>query len=129
MRSCAGAGFLEALLGEKVPPPPENVPPLTEPAAGPESPTLRQQLESHRARAECASCHSKMDPLGFGLENFDVLGRWRTEDRGNPIDAEGTLPSGERFTGPAELKRVLLARKDQFITPPDPQDGRVRTRA
>ena len=59
--------------------------------------TIRQQLEKHRAKAECASCHSRMDPLGFGLENFDALGRWRTEQGGQPVDSSGVLPTGEKF--------------------------------
>jgi hypothetical protein len=109
-----GRWILESLLGEKVNPPPPNVPPLDANPAVAER-TVREQLEAHRANPECASCHSKMDPLGFGLENFDVLGRWREQDRGRPIDAQGVLPSGERFTGPAQLKSVLMARKEQVM--------------
>lgn len=109
-----GRWVLESLLGEKVNPPPPNVPPLDANPAVAER-TVREQLEAHRANPECASCHSKMDPLGFGMENFDVLGRWRDQDRGRPIDAQGILPSGERFTGPVELKSVLMNRKDQVM--------------
>jgi hypothetical protein len=109
-----GRWVLESLLGDKVPPPPPDVPALEEPEkAGPR--TLREQLETHRTKSECAACHDKMDPLGFGLENFDVLGRWREKDRGQPIDPAGTLPSGQTYSGPAGLKGVLLERKDAIV--------------
>ncbi len=62
----------------------------------------------------CASCHNTLDPLGFGLENFDAIGRWRTHDDGGPIDSSGTLPSGETFRGPVELVRILKERREQF---------------
>lgn len=110
-----GKWVLESLLGEKVNPPPPDTPPLEERSEEAARLTLREQLELHRAKPECASCHSKMDPLGFGLENFDVLGRWRATDRGQPIDARGVLPSGEQFIGPSGLKAHLLARKDDVI--------------
>jgi hypothetical protein len=78
--------------------------------------TIRQQLEKHRSKAECASCHARMDPLGFGLENFDVLGRWRTEQGGKPLDTSGELPSGEKFSGPQELKKILIEkRRTEFL--------------
>jgi hypothetical protein len=109
-----GRWVLESLLGDKVPPPPPDVPPLEEAAKAGHT-TLREQLEIHRTKSECAACHDKMDPLGFGLENFDVLGRWRETDRGQPIDPTGTLPSGQTYTGPAGLKGVLLERKDAII--------------
>src|SRR5256885_5745364 len=67
---------------------------------------FRSQLEKHRIKSECASCHDKMDPLGFGLENFDVLGRWRDTDHERPIDAQGTLPSGQTFTGDRKSTRL-----------------------
>jgi hypothetical protein len=111
-----GRWILDALLGDKIPPPPPDVPALNEEAAAkPGGLSLRKQLEVHRSKAECASCHDKMDPLGFGLENFDALGRWRNQLNGEPVDAKGTLPSGEFYEGPAGLKRVLMARKDQII--------------
>ena len=106
---------MEALLGEKVKPPPPDVPPLEETGEKANGLSLRAQLEVHRTKAECAACHDKMDPLGFGLENFDVLGRWRNEDRGQPIDARGTLGSDVIYEGPAGLKNVLLGRKDEVI--------------
>jgi hypothetical protein len=110
-----GRWIMEALLGEKVNPPPPDVPALEENTEKSAHLTLRAQLEAHRTKPECASCHDKMDPLGFGLENFDVLGRWRTEDHGQPIDAQGKLPSGVTYSGPAGLKTVLLTRKDDVI--------------
>ncbi|MBI4658694.1 MAG: DUF1592 domain-containing protein [Verrucomicrobia bacterium] len=110
-----GKWILESILGEKVQPPPPDTPALEEAPEKVGHLSLRGQLEAHRAKPECASCHSRIDPLGFGLENFDVLGRWRDTDRGQPIDAQGTLPSGESFTGPAGLKLLLLARKEDVI--------------
>ena len=111
-----GRWLLEALLGDKIPPPPSDVPALDEAAAEKHGGlSLRKQLEQHRIKAECAACHDKMDPLGFGLENYDVLGRWRDELHNEPIEARGTLPSGESYDGPAGLKKVLLARKDKIM--------------
>ena len=69
----------------------------------------------HRSKAICASCHNRIDPLGFALENYDVLGRWRTEDSGKPIDNRGQLPDGTKIDGPDQLKKVLLARKQVFL--------------
>ena len=69
--------------------------------------SLRQQLEAHRQNATCASCHARMDPLGFGLENFDAIGAWRTQDGKFPIDSSGVLPDGRSFKGAAELKSIL----------------------
>lgn len=109
-----GRWILEDILGARVPPPPPNVPALEEAGHGDDSLSLRQRLELHRKNPECASCHDRMDPLGFGLENFDAIGRWRVDDGGVPIDAEGTLPSGDKFVGAQELKQVLLKRKDEF---------------
>ena len=71
-------------------------------------------MEQHRKDPACANCHAKMDPLGFGLENFDAVGAWRTIDGKDTIDASGVLPSGESFTGPAQLKKILIARKRDF---------------
>jgi hypothetical protein len=110
-----GRWVLESMLGEKVKPPPPDVPALEEHSEKAKNLSLREQLEQHRLKAECASCHDKMDPLGFGMENFDVLGRWRDTDRGQPIDSKGTLPNGDSFTGPAGLKTILMSRKDEVI--------------
>jgi hypothetical protein len=111
-----GKWILDAILGTPPPPPPPNVPALEEAASGGAAPaTLRERLARHRADAVCANCHAKIDPLGFALENYDVLGRWRETDGGARVDARGELPSGETFEGPAGLKKVLLARKDLFL--------------
>ena len=110
-----GKWVLEQLLGTPPPPPPANVPELEE--ENPKKPTrqtLRQRLEEHRKNPTCASCHAKMDPIGFGLENFDAVGKWRRTDHGRPLDTAGVLPTGEKFSGPAELKKILLERKEKF---------------
>ncbi len=106
-----GKWLLDTVLGERVPPPPPNVPPLKEEAATSSAASVRQQLEEHRRNPDCAACHNRMDPLGFGMESFDVIGRLRTDN----VDASGKLPSGESFNGPEGLKDILLARKDQII--------------
>jgi hypothetical protein len=111
-----GRWVLEELLGAEVPPPPPNVPELAPKDKKGNALNLRQQLEMHRSKTECASCHNRMDPLGFGLENYDPLGRWRTEQDGKPIDTVGVLPTGEKFDGPEELKRLLLEkRRPEFL--------------
>jgi hypothetical protein len=110
-----GKWVLEQLLGEGVPPPPPNVPTLPEDDnEHPEGLTFRQQLEVHRENPECASCHDRMDPIGFGLENFDPIGRWRVTQADLPVDATGTLPNGDSFSGPQELKAIIFKRKDAF---------------
>lgn len=110
-----GKWILENILGTPPPPPPANVPALPENHPGAASLTLRERLEQHRADPTCASCHSRIDPLGFALENYDVLGRWRTEDSGKPIDSKGQLPDGTEIAGPDDLKKVLLERKDPIL--------------
>jgi hypothetical protein len=110
-----GGWLLARILGERVPPPPPDVPALEEEGATLAAQSLRERLEQHRARPECATCHDRIDPLGFGLEHFDAIGRWRADDAGLPIDASGQLPSGEKFDGSEGLKRILLARSDQFL--------------
>jgi len=109
-----GKWLLESILGTPPPPPPPNVPPLAEGPAQ-ESHTVRERLAQHRANPACASCHSRIDPLGFALENYDVLGRWRSEEAGKPVDAKGELPDGTTFDGPEQLKAVLLQKKDVFL--------------
>jgi hypothetical protein len=89
------------------------VPDLDQAKVG-EDATLRQRMEVHRANPVCASCHSKMDPLGFGLENFDAIGSWRDKDGKSPIDASGQLPDGKKFNGPAELAATLTSQRDAF---------------
>ena len=108
-----GKWVLENLLNAPPPPPPPNVPPLEEAKAG-TSASLRQVMEAHRANALCASCHSKMDPLGFGLENYNAIGEWRDQDGKFPIDSSGLLPDGRTFKGPEELKAILLSNKAAF---------------
>jgi hypothetical protein len=112
-----GKWVLDDILGAPPPPPPPDVLKLPEEDnADAKGKTLRQQMERHRADAACASCHARMDPIGFGLENFDAVGRWRDTDAGQPVDAAGVLVSGEAFKGPAELKKVLTtAKRDQFV--------------
>jgi hypothetical protein len=101
-----GKYLLENILGAPPPPPPPDVPALDEQAVG-SAGSLRQQLEKHRSNAICASCHNRMDVLGFGLENYDAVGKWRTMDGNFPIDVSGTLPNGKSFATPAELKVLL----------------------
>jgi hypothetical protein len=111
-----GKWVLENILGAPPPPPPPNVPELNESKEAVLTGTLRQRMEQHRANPGCASCHARMDPIGFGLENFDAIGGWREKDSGLPIDASGTLVTGESFTGPAGLRAILLKQKrEEFI--------------
>jgi hypothetical protein len=109
-----GKWILEVLLDEPPPPPPPNVPELAETAKAAPDATLRQQLETHRANPVCASCHQTMDALGFGMENFDAIGRYRETDAGKPLDTTGTLPGGKQFNGPVELIAVLKTRDCDF---------------
>lgn len=109
-----GKWVLEQLLGTPPPPPPPNVPVLTEDAKALTAATLRLRMEQHRSKPSCAVCHNKLDPLGFGLENFDAVGAWRNQDSGRPVDSSGTLPSGESFRGPKELKAILKAHSPEF---------------
>jgi len=109
-----GKWILENILNDPPPPPPPSVPALDDSKVG-ESATLRQQMEAHRANAVCASCHAKMDPLGFGLENLNAIGQWRDMDGKLPVDASGSLPGGKSFTGPKELKALLMQDRDKFV--------------
>jgi hypothetical protein len=108
-----GKWVLDNLLDAPPPDPPPNVPIIDEAAIG-DSATQREQLEAHRADPTCASCHRRMDPLGFGLENFDAVGAWRTMDGKFPIDASGVLPGGHKFEGPDELRAILRGQPDAF---------------
>ena len=111
-----GKWVLENLLGMPPPPPPANVPSLTPHGQDGKPLSMRQQMELHRTNAVCAACHARMDPLGFALENYDGVGKWRTEDAGAPIDPSGALLDGTRFEGPAGLTSLLLTRyRDQFV--------------
>ena len=108
-----GKYVLNNILGTPPPPPPPDVPALDEASVG-TSASLRQQMEKHRSNAVCASCHNKMDALGFGLENYDGTGKWRTTDGKFPVDSTGVLPSGKSFNGPAELRAILKDDMPQF---------------
>lgn len=110
-----GKWILDNLLNSPPPPPPANVPPLDESPVNGRKLTTREQVERHRANPVCASCHNRIDPLGFALENFDVTGRWRTKDDGGPIDASGKLSNGAAFSGPKGLRDLLLNRGDGFV--------------
>jgi hypothetical protein len=102
-----GKWILQQVLGSPPPPPPPNVADLDDSVAAEDAASLRERLELHRANPQCASCHRQMDALGFALENYDAIGRWRDRDGTFPIDSSGTLPGGRSFTGAAELKQVL----------------------
>jgi hypothetical protein len=108
--------MLENLLGTPPPPPPGDVPPFP-PEAGEngEIRSVRERLAAHRKNPVCANCHAPMDPLGFALENFDAVGKWRTLDANAPIDASGVLVDGTKFTGPAELRQTLVQRESQIV--------------
>jgi len=108
-----GKWVLDNLLAAPPPDPPAGVPRLDESKVGVER-SIRDQMEAHRANVTCAACHVRMDPLGFGLENFDATGAWRTVDGKFPVDASGALPDGRKFTGPQELEAVLRQDGDAF---------------
>ena len=110
-----GNWILDNLLGAPPPPPPPNVPNLRENTVS-ESLPMRARLAEHRANAACASCHDLMDPIGFALENFDAIGRWRTAEDGLPIDVTGGLPDGSKFAGVAGLESGLLKQPDLFVS-------------
>ena len=97
-----GRWVLEQILGAPPPPPPPNVPELPEAEAAVSAGSLRQRLEQHRANPACANCHARMDPIGFALENFDAVGRYRSHDGETPIDSAGELPDGTQIGGPAD---------------------------
>ena len=109
-----GKWVMEEILGSPPPPAPPMIKTLPTSDKGRNGLTFRQQLEVHRSRAECASCHKTMDQLGFGLENFSPVGSWRDTVANLPVDASGELPDGSKFTGPVELKRLLVLRRDEF---------------
>jgi hypothetical protein len=110
-----GKWVLEELLGTPPPPPPAMVKALPTDDRIRNGLTFRQRLEMHRKRADCATCHSRLDPLGFGLENYDVLGRWRDQIQQKPVDASGKLTTGEEFVGPTALKTILVETKRELL--------------
>ncbi len=109
-----GTWILDNLLNSPPPPPPANIPPLKESAEDGRKLSAKEQLARHRADPACASCHSRIDPLGFALENFDVIGRWRTEDQDETVDATGSLPNGETIEGLEGLRNLLLSQPERF---------------
>jgi mono/diheme cytochrome c family protein len=110
-----GKWVLENLLGAPPPPPPPDIPDLKPHGKDGRQLSMREQMEAHRANPVCASCHARMDPIGFALENYDGTGRWRTKDAGSAIDASGKLPDGAKFNGPVGLKKILLSgHRDEF---------------
>ncbi len=108
-----GKYVLQNILGIPPAPPPDDVPPLSE-SSGDGTRSMREQLTVHRSNPTCAACHRNMDPLGFGLENYDAIGRWRDADGRFPIDASGTLPDGQRFNTPGEMRALLVSQLPQF---------------
>lgn len=111
-----GNWILKNILGVPPPPPPPDIPDLKEAKTGGRELSMRERMAEHRANPTCASCHTLMDPVGFGLENFDAIGRFRTTEAGVPIDASGELWDGTRFDGVAELEEALLRRPELFLT-------------
>ena len=109
-----GKWILGNILGTPPPPPPPNVPPLKDNGADGNLLTMRERMAQHRANPACAGCHQLMDPIGFSLENYDAVGRWRTRDGNAAIDASGNLPDGIKFDAAAGLKQALLSHSDLF---------------
>lgn len=109
-----GAWVFDTMLGTPVPPPPPDVPELEKKDKKGQRLTVKEMLEKHRSQSSCGACHNLIDPIGFALENFDFLGRWRDKDNGKALYTKGSLPTGESFDGPEELRQVLLQRKDVF---------------
>jgi hypothetical protein len=109
-----GKYVMETLLGTPPPPPPPDVPELEEGGAELKG-TLKQRMEQHRSNAACAVCHTRMDAIGFGLENFDAIGAWREKEGPHAIDPSGELSAGRKFNGPSELKRLLKSKPDLFV--------------
>src|SRR6185295_8014857 len=116
-----GKWILESMYNKPPPPPPANVKPIEPTPAGQPKATLRMKLEAHKGDANCAACHRKIDPLGVAFDNYDAIGRWRTEevvrdgDGANPkVDASGELPDGRKFRHAAELRGLLAAETDKF---------------
>ena len=110
-----GRWVLEQILGTPPPPPPPDVPELEEDHEKITGTTLRERLEQHREDPSCANCHAKMDPIGFAMENYDAIGKYRTKDGELEIDTTGQFSDGTSFTGINDLKEILKSRKQQFI--------------
>jgi hypothetical protein len=122
-----GKWVLDNLLGTPPPPPPPNVPDLKEDIVS-QHLSMRHRMEQHRANPACASCHARMDPIGFALDNFDGIGRWRSDESLNiwnhytaitthaPLDTSGEFPDGSKFQGPAGLRALLLSHPEPYLT-------------
>jgi hypothetical protein len=110
-----GRWLLGNILGAPPPPPPPDIPALKDAGVEGQPRSLRERMEMHRKNPVCASCHQRMDPLGFALENFDALGKWRTSSDGAPIDPSASFPDGTRFEGVAGLRTLLVSHKEDFV--------------
>ncbi|MGE3507988.1 MAG: DUF1592 domain-containing protein [Vicinamibacterales bacterium] len=110
-----GKWLLENMMGYPAPAPPPNVPALSDNEKGQAPKSVRERMEQHRKNAVCASCHAVMDPIGFSLDQFDAIGRWRTRENGSPVDASGALPDGRKIDGVVGLRNLLLSRREQFV--------------
>ena len=111
-----GKYLLDNILGAPPPPPPPDVPPLAEQTpGGPQPASMRARMEAHRKNPVCATCHARMDPLGFALENFDAIGKYRTVEGHSTIDASGVLPDGTTFSNPTAFRQALLTHRDEFV--------------
>jgi len=111
-----GKWVLTNIVGSPPPPPPPNVPPLKTDGSAGKAMTIRERMAAHRANQPCAGCHRLMDPVGFSLENYDAVGRWRTTEQDVPIDGAGNLPDGSQFVGVSGLRQALLSRPELFVT-------------
>ncbi len=110
-----GKWLLENILGTPPPPPPPDVPALKDKGENGRPQSVRERLEDHRRNPTCAACHAQMDPLGFALDHFDAVGKWREADAGTQVDASGTLPDGSTFRGLDGLRTLLDSRREQFV--------------
>ena len=110
-----GKWVLENILGAPPPAPPPDVPPLPERDDADEPVSMRARMEAHRANPVCSACHAQMDPLGFALEQFDAVGKYREEEGGVPVDPSGTMPDGAEFDGLSDLRAILFERRDEFV--------------
>src|SRR5262245_22240664 len=110
-----GKWLLENLLGAPPPPPPPNVPNLPENGDGVKPTSVRGRMEQHRRNPGCASCHARLDPMGFALENFDGIGKWRSDESGAPIDPSGALVDGTHFDGPATFRDALIQHREEYV--------------
>jgi mono/diheme cytochrome c family protein len=111
-----GKWILTNIVGSPPPLPPPNVPPLKDNAAAGKVLTMRERMAAHRVNQPCAGCHRLMDPVGFSLENYDAIGRWRTTEQDMPIDSSGSLPDGSQFVSVSGLRAALLSRPELFVT-------------